>query len=100
MSGALLAGNAGLAQWLNGAEDDGRVAVGQVYRAQMPAERDASTLLRLLAAPAFGSPEQCAAWVRAQVAADFTAGRLVVVRRWLLSVTEARLCALGASIRS
>lgn len=98
MNPTLLAGNVGLTQWLSGAQEDGRVAVGQVYRAQTPAERDPSTLLRLLALPAFASPDQCAAWVRAQVAADFAAGRLVVVRRWHLSVTEARLCALGASI--
>jgi hypothetical protein len=100
MSAALLAANAGLAQWLGGAGTDGRAAVGQVYRAQAPAESDSATLLRLLAPPAFASADQCAAWVRGQVAADFAAGRIVVVRRWLLSVTEARLCALGASIRS
>ncbi len=29
-------------------------------------------------------------------AADFDAGRLVTVRGWLVSLTEARLCALAA----
>ncbi len=65
--------------------------IGQAYRAQMPAESDRASLETALRS-ACSSTEDA-------VRADFAAGRTIVVRDWLLSVTEARQCALF-SLRS
>ncbi|HTI04540.1 MAG TPA: hypothetical protein VL549_04445 [Gemmatimonadales bacterium] len=55
-------------------------AIGQAYRARVPTERERGRL---------------AALVRAgHVQSDFVAGRTVVIHGWVLSVTEARQCAL------
>jgi hypothetical protein len=64
--------------------------IGQAYRALVPAENDPAMLEAALHAQlraARSSSEQAAR-------ADFAEGRVVVVRDWLLSRTEARQCAL------
>ena len=68
--------------------------IGDAYRALVPAESDQSALETALRAElgAHSSTED-------PVRADFAAGRMIVVRDWLLSVTEARQCALF-SLRS
>lgn len=75
-------------------------AVGRAYLRTAPQEADAGTLLHRLRAEA---PDLFAAERRhlRQAAAerlrrDFAEGRTVTVRGWLLSRTEARLCALCA----
>ena len=83
---------------LLGALGDGQVrAIGAHYRAMTPAERDAPALRdaiqrsRPLRARLFGR------WgpsVDALVRDDFSHGRTIVVDGWVLSVTEARQCAL------
>lgn len=71
-------------------------AIGERYRAMTPDERDADSLRdaivasRGLRARLLGGAEPVAALVHA----DFEAGRTVVVDGWVLSVTEARQCAL------
>lgn len=69
--------------------------IGQSYRALVPVECDRATLESTLRA------ELRAARSRNEdpVRADFAAGRVIVVRNWLLSRTEARQCALF-SLRS
>lgn len=72
--------------------------LGREYLATVPWEADREVLRRLLprldhreaAGDAPGEPLR--RWVRD----DFDAGRVVSVRGWLLSRTEARLCALVA----
>lgn len=61
-------------------------AIGERYRTLYPAERDASALRRAILADR--EP------IAALVARDFDVGRVVVIDGWILSVTEARQCAL------
>ena len=64
--------------------------IGASYRALVPAEHDRASLetaLRTELRAANSSDED-------PVRADFAAGRVVVVRDWVLSRTEARQCAL------
>jgi hypothetical protein len=64
--------------------------IGQAYRVTVPAEHDRATLeaaLRAeLRAADFANEDP--------IRADFAAGRVIVVRDWMLSRTEARQCAL------
>ena len=62
--------------------------IGCAYRATVPHEAAAAHLTALLrpAAPAF----------EAQIRADFAEGRTVCLDGWILSITEARQCALFA----
>jgi hypothetical protein len=74
-------------------------ALGQRYRELVPAENDAKTLEEIfrkelpldLSAPATSELD---AQVSALVRRDFDSGRTIVVNGWVLSVTEARQCAL------
>jgi hypothetical protein len=64
--------------------------IGRGYRAMVPAESDRAALETALRADLHAarvSNEEC-------VRADFAAGRVIVVRDWMLSRTEARQCAL------
>ena len=77
---------------------DGSVrAIGESYRTMTPGERD----LRSLRAAIMDSRPLMSRWFHVQersiadlVHADFEQRRTVVVRGWVLSVTEARQCAL------
>jgi hypothetical protein len=64
--------------------------IGRAYRALVPAESDRSALETALRADRRAARASCQECVRA----DFAAGRVVVVRDWMLSRTEARQCAL------
>src|SRR5687767_10652667 len=69
--------------------------IGEAYRALVPDESDRASLETALRAElhkARSSKED-------PVRADFAAGRVIVVRDWVLSRTEARQCALF-SLRS
>jgi hypothetical protein len=77
---------------------DGPVrAIGARYRAMSPAEQDVGALRhaingsRPLTARIFGARSP---GIEELVRDDFARGRTVVVEGWLLSVTEARQCAL------
>jgi hypothetical protein len=78
-------------------------AIGARYRAMVPAERDAAALrsaihgrhpllVRLLGVPRVAPAEL--------VRRDFAEGRTVEVQGWVLSVTEARQCALYSLARA
>ena len=78
-------------------------AIGESYRRMVPAERDAAALraaihgrppilVRLLGVPRVAPAEL--------VRRDFTEGRTVEVQGWVLSVTEARQCALYSLARA
>lgn len=62
--------------------------LGLAYRAQVPEEADAATLIALLAADEHG--------LEARVRADFAAGHTVCLHGWVLARTEARQCALAS----
>jgi hypothetical protein len=78
-------------------------AVGAAYLAQAPAEADLGRLLALLTGDrvaatrelAVADPAALMERLRAQHRDDFEAGRVTSVSGWVLSLTEARLCALG-----
>lgn len=75
--------------------------VGRAYLRTVPEESEAATLVRLLL-PGHedrtrfrrASEERRREALRASVAEDFRAGRVVRVEGWMLARTEARLCAL------
>ena len=64
--------------------------IGREYRALVPGESDRATLQSVLRAQLGATRESNEDCVRA----DFAAGRVIVVHDWMLSVTEARQCAL------
>ncbi len=71
--------------------------IGARYRETVPGERDAGALRSAIARDArrgLWLPWKPSPSLERQVRDDFAAGRTVVVRGWLLSVTEARQCAL------
>jgi len=76
--------------------------VGRAYLECHPREQDIEYLLDRICPPAVSGPlshlrqEEVLAFIRERIRDDFTAGRTVMVRRWLLSETEARLYALVA----
>jgi hypothetical protein len=78
-------------------------AVGLAYLARYPEEADAALLTRRLLAGLGQEPETARLddralrrRVAARVSADFAEGRTASLDGWLLSRTEARLCALAA----
>ena len=78
---------------------DSARAVGAAYLRQNPDEADAERLAALLG-PDLGESEgpALASRLAARQRADFTTGRTVVVEGWVLSLTEARICALLAAV--
>jgi hypothetical protein len=75
--------------------------IGGCYRQMVPAENNAETLTQAIltdlgmASSAFDSTANVLpARVEHQVQRDFAHGRTVTVNGWILSVTEARQCAL------
>ena len=106
---AFLAGcgrESALAQSLSGffADPESARAVGREYLELSPDEADADTVLERLAGPqrrewealAASDPDRLAQALRLQHRSDFAHERVVAIRGWILSVTEARLCALAA----
>lgn len=69
--------------------------LGERYRVAVPAESSESALRAVLARDLpVASPLATADNANAQIRRDFTQGRVVTVNGWVLSVTEARQCAL------
>jgi hypothetical protein len=70
--------------------------LGRAYLAEHPNEASEQTLVRLLAADdVWGDTTAVfSANARRAVRQDFDSGRTVLVQGWVLSRTEARLCAL------
>ena len=80
---------------------DGARLLGGVYHAAHPEEADLARLVRALSQVLVLGPGGTAdplACLSGQVRADYRCGRTVDVGGWLLSLTEARLCALQAMI--
>ena len=77
---------------------------GTSYLQKIPAEKSHHKLVQLLAnnSPIAGSSDEKAIhqYLEEQVKMDFEAGKTVMINGWVLSVTEARQCALFSLIKS
>ena len=70
--------------------------VGRAYLQRHPAESDVDTLVSSIVGDPPVSADDLVTDVLARHREDFARGRTVTVRGWVLSGTEARLCALAA----
>ncbi|HCL84855.1 MAG TPA: hypothetical protein DIC22_12820 [Chitinophagaceae bacterium] len=75
--------------------------IGKAYRLQAPSESDAGRLVALLSSDSAGNPIPSASdnafvqgLIRQKIGRDFETGNTVIVKGWILAVTEARQCAL------
>ena len=75
--------------------------IGMAYRLQTASERDTDKLVALLSADSAGKPVSSASdnlfiqsLISKKINQDFERGNTVIVKGWILSVTEARQCAL------
>ena len=69
--------------------------VGKRYRDIVPTENDARFLTQaILPEPGATAPAAICAQMNARVQCDFDSGQTVTLNGWILSVTEARQCAL------
>lgn len=75
--------------------------IGMAYRAQTVSESDADKLAALLLTDSAGRPVASAhdpsfiqSLMSKKISHDFEAGNIVIVKGWILSITEARQCAL------
>jgi hypothetical protein len=75
--------------------------IGMAYRAQTPAESGSGSLADLLSADSTGHAVSSSsdntfiqALINQKIIDDFEKGHTVVINGWILSVTEARQCAL------
>jgi hypothetical protein len=68
--------------------------IGNDYRAKNPTETDEATLTQLLTATTAGSATASAVQLDNQVRQDFAADKTTIIDGWILSITEARQCAL------
>jgi hypothetical protein len=80
------------------AEKGSIINTGIAYRAVYPWENNKDTLKRLLllesGLPASASRGQISGSLSGKVESDFKTGKVLVVNGWVLSLTEARQCAL------
>jgi hypothetical protein len=106
---AFLAGcgrESALARSLSGffADPESARVVGREYLELYPDEPEADAVLQRLAGPrlsewetlAASDPDRLVQALRLQHHSDFAHERVVAIRGWVLSETEARLCALAA----
>ena len=80
--------------------------IGREYLRHYAQEADEQILLGLISSGFTDGPEMLSAaddeeisrWLRRQIGQDFEAGHVVKLEGWILSATEARLCALVALV--
>jgi hypothetical protein len=75
--------------------------IGMAYRVQTASEKDADKIAALLLADSAGKPVSSSldnsiiqTLISRKINQDFETGNIVIVKGWILSVTEARQCAL------
>ena len=75
--------------------------IGIGYRKQVPAENEEDTLVKLLSLDSSGNAVSASAEkvfaetvIDQKITRDFETGNTVVVKGWILAITEARQCAL------
>jgi hypothetical protein len=77
-------------------------AVGREHLRHTPTEASVTRLVSLICAeqserPPIGRSRRAVReWACAKISDDFRSGRVVEIQGWILSATEARLCALAA----
>ncbi|MGZ5219367.1 MAG: hypothetical protein ACXWWD_10845 [Chitinophagaceae bacterium] len=75
-------------------------AIGTHYRAQVPGENKKERLIELLLADGAGqkisstSDSAVSKWIDKQIQQEFKDEKTIVAKGWVISVTEARQCAL------
>jgi hypothetical protein len=79
------------------------IIIGREYLHQVPQEKDRQILLDLISSGcgerAFDSDgDQLRDRLRLRTRQDFEEGQIIRIHGWILSVTEARLCALAALV--
>lgn len=94
--------------WLPGitGERDAVVRLGKAYLATHPGEQQAGFLIMVIEhaaatrneTDAVADPEQVVAELRRVVGSEYLRGDVVLVNRWILSTTEARLYGLVAAL--
>ena len=74
--------------------------IGKHYRSCVPAEGQKEKLKQLLLTNEYGKKiassddPAISEWIEEKVSNDFESGKIVMIDGWVLSVTEARQCAL------
>jgi hypothetical protein len=74
-------------------------AIGNQYRANTPGETSTRSLVNILNATLPERKGSIASRLEESITNDFAAGKTVLVDGWILSVTEARQCALASTIQ-
>jgi hypothetical protein len=75
-------------------------AIGAYYRAQVPDENKKDRLIELLLSDGAGqkisstSDSAVSKWIDKKIQQEFKAEKTIVAKGWVISVTEARQCAL------
>jgi hypothetical protein len=69
-------------------------ATGSLYRSQVPGEESKRSLVRLLKEALSGVRDEDVLDLEEKIKEDFMTGKTVLVDGWILSLTEARQCAL------
>ena len=75
-------------------DEDTIIAAGKAYLKDNPDENNARGLVKLLTGDISADADKIPEHIRQQTVQDFKQGKIVIVEGWLLSVTEARQCAL------
>jgi hypothetical protein len=73
--------------------------IGNRYRADTPGETSTRSLVRVLNATLPERNGSVASRLEETITNDFATGKTVLVDGWILSVTEARQCALASTIQ-
>ena len=73
--------------------------VGNQYRTIVPEENSSHSLINLLRAELSITDESMVSRLNERITHDFETGNTVLVDGWILSVTEARQCALASTLQ-
>lgn len=68
--------------------------IGNKYRIQVPSEKNVRSLVNLLMEDISSNKSFLAESLKQKIKTDFKTGKTVLVNGWVLSVSEARQCAL------
>lgn len=75
-------------------------AIGNKYRLQVPDEKNERTLVKLLSSEISSDTMQLEKSLEEKIKKDFESGNTIMIDGWILSVTEARQCALFSTVNS
>lgn len=75
-------------------DEDTILAVGKAYQKNNPYENNEHNLVKLLTRNISADADKTPKLLQQRIVQDYKQGKMVMVEGWLLSVTEARQCAL------